>query len=208
MDNGIEQFWKQSALIKSLGIAILTSIGLLILIVIGSMRQIGGNSDWAMLTSITMPTFIALYFLPRIIEMHSKKQKEFIKITDIKKYWLHGCFLTIFLLFYITSFGGKFDSTTALLVLSIHYLVVSVGEEYIYRYLIIDTMKVKYGNWLSIIISALMFAFILHNNENFMINLAVRFPLGVLWGWVTVKTRNISAAIVMHTVYNLMVLII
>ncbi|WP_420911378.1 CPBP family intramembrane glutamic endopeptidase [Kandleria vitulina] len=89
----------------------------------------------------------------------------------------------------------------------LHYSIVSLGEEYTYRTLILDVLKQKYKVWISIAISALLFSFILHINEDILINLLIRFPIGLILGYISNKTNTIMYSIILHTIYNLMIFI-
>ena len=93
-------------------------------------------------------------------------------------------------------------------VIMLHYTIVSLGEEFTYRKLIIGLLKEKYKTWISILVSAILFAFILHMSEDIVTNLFIRFPMGVILGCIAVKTNSIAYTVVLHTIYNLIVFII
>ncbi len=207
MDSSIEQFWKNGVIMKSCGISILTSVELLFLIIAISMIGIG-NGDWGMIVSLSIPTFLALYLIPRILETWNEKSIIIRQDLDVRKYWKHIVFLLGFGAIYMIAFANEFGSIHIIAILMIHYLIVSIGEEYIYRHLILNMLKEKYGEVISILISAVMFAFILHNSEAFIINLLVRLPLGIVFGIVTVKTKSIKTSIIMHTMYNLVIMVV
>lgn len=61
---------------------------------------------------------------------------------------------------------------------------------------------------ISCIISSIVFAFILHNNEDFVTNLVIRLPLALGLSGIYVKTKSLSLPIVIHAIYNLLVMIV
>lgn len=99
----------------------------------------------------------------------------------------------------------KFENGGDFLLLVFHYLIVSLGEEYMYRDLMLNSLRSSYSIYVSVILSSILFAFIGHINESIIINLVVRFPLGLILGWIASKTNSITYPIIIHTLYNLIV---
>ena len=89
-----------------------------------------------------------------------------------------------------------------------HYIVVSVGEEFTYRKLILKLLNERYKTNIAVVISAFLFSFLLHINESLLGNLLIRFPIGIVLGFIAVKTESIAYTIILHTMYNLIVLIL
>ncbi|MFD4706953.1 CPBP family intramembrane glutamic endopeptidase [Gottfriedia sp. NPDC058432] len=196
-----------NVLLICLGISILTAFFLLILIVLFSLIAIP-ESNWSMTVNLTLPTFLALYLIPRfcVFFLSTNKNDFNMSTRTATSYFVFLSLFSFFLLMYAHFFGDQFDNKAVLISLIIHFLVVSIGEEYIYRNLILNTLRRNYNNFLSIMISALMFAFVLHSNEDFSINLLVRFPLGILFGLIAVKTKDIKNSVLAHTIYNLLLI--
>lgn len=158
-----------------------------------------------MLVGLTVPTALALYLLPKVIQrlLFSNTKKV---TTCIRKHWIAiGCYI-VFCVIYILYFKGEFESNLMLITVIFHYTIVSLGEEFTYRRLIPQILCTRYKVWTSILISAFMFAFILHMNESLLLNLLIRFPMGVVFGYITTRTNSIITTVVLHTVYNLVVL--
>lgn len=158
------------------------------------------------LTYLTLPTFIALFLVPKLIELFYKRK---IEIVKQKKYTVRPIFsIGIFLLLltcYWFFLQDKFENGDDFLLLVFHYLIVSLGEEYMYRDLMLNSLRSSYSVYVSVILSSILFAFIGHINESIMINLVVRFPLGLILGWIASKTNSITYPIIIHTLYNLIV---
>ena len=122
--------------------------------------------------------------------------------------WKAILFLTGFVVLYVMICWQKFESISMMLVIILHYTVVSLGEEFTYRKLILGFLDRRYKTWIAVVASAFMFAFILHISEDFIINLLIRFPMGIVFGCIAVKTDTIAYTIVLHTIYNLTILIL
>jgi len=159
-----------------------------------------------MIVGLTIPTVIALYLYPKIYErilaLEEKNKKE-----GRKRILVSFLCFTCFVLLYGIICMAEFHSLSMMCVIIIHYIVVSLGEEFTYRKLIISLLNKKYKTWIAIIVSAFLFAFILHMNEDIVINLFIRFPMGVILGCIAVKTNSIAYTVVLHTIYNLILFI-
>jgi membrane protease YdiL (CAAX protease family) len=82
-------------------------------------------------------------------------------------------------------------------------IVAPIVEELIFRGLILHGLRRNYNAIVAVIISALLFAFIHLNPWQF----PATFVLGLLLGWIMVRTRNILLAIIGHSINNLLVLL-
>jgi membrane protease YdiL (CAAX protease family) len=161
------------------------------------------TKEISMLITLTLPTIISLYLLPKSLSKFLIKNKN----ISIKEIIFTITFLLVFSIIYGLLFLNKFDSLSMMIIIILHYSIVSLGEEYTYRTLILDVLKQKYKVWISIAISALLFSFILHINEDILINLLIRFPIGLILGYISNKTNTIMYSIILHTIYNLMIFI-
>lgn len=81
-------------------------------------------------------------------------------------------------------------------------LVIAISEEYLFRYYLMDGSNSKS----IIIISSLVFAFVVHSNEPFLSNLVIRFPLGAILGSVYYKNKNFLLPTTLHLFYNLLMI--
>ncbi|SEJ28934.1 hypothetical protein SAMN05216514_12019 [Kandleria vitulina] len=193
---------KDYALLTSLTISVITSCILLLLMITFSIIPVK-TKEISMLITLTLPTIISLYLLPKSLSKFLIKNKN----ISIKEIIFTITFLLVFSIIYGLLFLNKFDSLSMMIIIILHYSIVSLGEEYTYRTLILDVLKQKYKVWISITISALLFSFILHINEDILINLLIRFPIGLILGYISNKTNTIMYSIILHTIYNLMIFI-
>jgi membrane protease YdiL (CAAX protease family) len=193
---------KDYALLTSLTISVITSCILLLLMITFSIIPVK-TKEISMLITLTLPTIISLYLLPKSLSKFLIKNKN----ISIKEIIFTITFLLVFSIIYGLLFLNKFDSLSMMIIIILHYSIVSLGEEYTYRTLILDVLKQKYKVWISIAISALLFSFILHINEDILINLLIRFPIGLILGYISNKTNTIMYSIILHTIYNLMIFI-
>ncbi len=80
-------------------------------------------------------------------------------------------------------------------------LFVAIGEEWLFRGLI-QSLISKYSNeFVGILISAMIFAVVLHINYPLLLNLLVRFPLGILFSLIK-KYVGLPEAMMSHWIYN------
>ncbi len=193
---------KDYALLTSLTISVITSCILLLLMITFSIIPVK-TKEISMLITLTLPTITSLYLLPKSLSKFLIKNKN----ISIKEIIFTITFLLVFSIIYGLLFLNKFDSLSMMIIIILHYSIVSLGEEYTYRTLILDVLKQKYKVWISIAISALLFSFILHINEDILINLLIRFPIGLILGYISNKTNTIIYSIILHTIYNLMIFI-
>ncbi len=76
--------------------------------------------------------------------------------------------------------------------------IIAISEEYLFRHVFINEDK---GS-LILIMSALAFAFIAHNNELFLVNLCLRFPIGLMLGFIYQKKQDYNSCVLLHFAYN------
>jgi len=82
-------------------------------------------------------------------------------------------------------------------------IVAPVVEELIFRGLILHGLRRNYNAIVAVIISALLFALFHLNPWQF----PATFVLGLLLGWIMIRTNNILLAIIGHSINNLLVLL-
>ncbi len=76
-----------------------------------------------------------------------------------------------------------------------------VVEEYVFRHLF-ATRLLKYGERFYVLASAYCFA-VVHGVSVGFAHIVYTFILGLIWAYLTVKSRNIVLAVIMHAVSNL-----
>jgi membrane protease YdiL (CAAX protease family) len=110
---------------------------------------------------------------------------------DYSAYSLYGSSITL----NTGSFGG-----TLLMVLSLA-IFPAITEELVFRGIILKEYK-PCGTAFSLMFSALLFAFIHFDLQQF----PIYFALGMLMGWIVFITRSVWAAVIVHAAYNLYVI--
>lgn len=199
----VRSLTKQTALLSALAIAISTAILLLVLVILFGLIP-GVPEAMTIPVGITLPTLLALYAGSKAWARLLGFQTE----AGVKKTtWIAVALMMAFIIIYIGLYGSQFESTAVLVAFIVHFLVVSLGEEYTYRCLIPGLMKGRFSDLFITVTSAFLFAFVLHNNEDLVINGLVRFPLGIFFAWLAKRTGGIAFPVVFHTIYNLMVII-
>ena len=91
--------------------------------------------------------------------------------------------------------------------LIIHFLAIGISEEILFRDLHLSYLQEKIGTLSSVIITSLLFALILHMGESLLINLLVRFPIGLILSMIRIKL-GLAEAIGAHWLYDVVVTII
>ena len=110
---------------------------------------------------------------------------------DYSVYSLYGSSITL----KVGSVG-----TGVLMVLSLA-IFPAITEEFVFRGIILKEYR-NCGTAVSLIFSALLFAFIHFDLRQ----LPIYFALGMLLGWIVFITRSVWAAVIVHAVYNLYVI--
>uniref|UniRef100_UPI003216540F CPBP family intramembrane glutamic endopeptidase n=1 Tax=uncultured Draconibacterium sp. TaxID=1573823 RepID=UPI003216540F len=97
-------------------------------------------------------------------------------------------------------FEGDYGFTGAFIKVSV---IAPIVEELIFRGLIFNGFRKNYNGFVAVIISALLFALFHLNPWQF----PATFVLGILLGWLMLRTNNIFVAILGHSVNNTLVLL-
>ncbi|WP_220095315.1 CPBP family intramembrane glutamic endopeptidase [Schleiferilactobacillus shenzhenensis] len=84
------------------------------------------------------------------------------------------------------------------------YIAVAWGEETLYRGYIMNSLTGSFSKTRANLIQAAMFAFLSHVGgfENMLFNLIVRFPMGLLLGYIAQKTHSLRVPMLIHWLYN------
>lgn len=190
---------EKNPLIIAMALVVINLVSLLILIISTSFLNV--SNPFLMMT---VPTVISFIILPKLLLKLLKIEDK----LDLFRYLKTSIVIFIsFLLIYLLAFRSKLDMTFVGFWI-VHYLIVATGEEYIYRHLLISLLSKKMSIIISCAISSIVFAFILHNNEDFLTNLVIRLPLALMLSGIYVKTKSLSLPIVIHAIYNLLVMIV
>lgn len=95
-------------------------------------------------------------------------------------------------------FSNSIDNVNSIVILIGSVIIAPIFEEFIFRYLILNKLRV-YGNLNAIITSSVLFA-LLHQNLNQFI---YTLPLGLVLGYCAIKSNSIIVPIFMHVFFNL-----
>lgn len=190
---------EKNPLVIAMSLVVINLLSLLTLIILLSYVKV--SNPFLMLT---VPTVISFIILPKLLLKCLNIEDN----LDVFRYLKTSSVIFIsFVAVYLLIFRSKLDMTFVGFWI-VHYLIVATGEEYIYRHLLISLLAKKMSIIISCAISSIVFAFILHNNEDFLTNLVIRLPLALMLSGIYVKTKSLSLPIVIHAIYNLLVMIV
>lgn len=85
-----------------------------------------------------------------------------------------------------------------------HQLIIAFCEEYLFRLVIYQVLRQRYGYWSSIMISSILFGVVLHLNYPLLDNLLLRVPAGLFFSLLATKL-GLPYAVAGHWLYNLIV---
>ena len=88
--------------------------------------------------------------------------------------------------------------------LVLHFLVIGVSEETAFRFILNDYLEDQMGTGWALLITSIIFAFVLHLNESIWGNLIIRLPIGLGLG-VIKKRFGLDKAIAAHWIYDVVV---
>lgn len=124
-------------------------------------------------------------------------------ILNDKKILIFELFVLIITLLVVYKIQTEIISSYKYCLIFISMMLTGFSEELIYRKL---AMKFYPAGFLTIILQSLVFSFIGHGIAIEVINnLIYRFPLGVIFGFIFMKTRRIETVSFLHGMYDLMV---
>ena len=86
-------------------------------------------------------------------------------------------------------------------------LIVAPGEEVFWRGFIQKRLITLVGRWMSIVVSAIMYASVHLYADHWMLAFSALFA-GVLWGWLYAWKRSLPLVIISHLVFDLFLFII
>ncbi|HCE57171.1 MAG TPA: hypothetical protein DER09_05040 [Prolixibacteraceae bacterium] len=137
---------------------------------------------------ILFPIITFLWAMQNLLEIPNKFLDRYIPPPD----WFWEMFNKIF--------EGDFGFWGAFMKVAV---VAPVVEELIFRGLILQGFRRNYSPFVAVLISALLFALFHLNPWQF----PATFMLGLLLGWIMLRTDNILLAILGHSINNFLVLI-
>lgn len=153
------------------------------------------SNDLFYITLFTLTFLVSFILLPTII-VKLITRKSFIhifnNIVNIKR------LIILMPVTFIVSLLLTDLSTT------LQYLVVAMGEEYLFRHLIFLLLKEKFSKIYTYIIGSILFACVLHINDNLLSNLLIRFPSSIIFYYLADRYR-LQDSIALHWFYNVIV---
>ncbi|MGT2757667.1 CPBP family intramembrane metalloprotease [Streptococcus ovuberis] len=148
----------------------------------------------SILLSLSTPTIFALVVQPIFLEKVLFKSK----VNFSKHIIVVISALVSILICYFVNIPEN-------IILILHFILIGYSEEILYRMIILDRMKSSYNILESIVITALIFAFLGHISEPILDNLMIRFPLGIFLAFIRIRFNNIGIPTIIHALYNVLV---
>lgn len=179
-------------LIKKIIIAIISIYITVLLTVFSGMTSTGITIlDTIMYNSI--PVFLGLVIFPKCTEI--------LRIIELKKkidlkinMWSLISIIAMVIIALIKSHLG--------IEVIMATLIIAISEEYLFRYFLMDGNDSK----IIIVVSSILFTFVVHGNESLLSNLIIRFPLGLVLASVYFRSNNYYLPTALHFLYNLLMI--
>ncbi len=145
---------------------------------------------WILMGSIM---FLGFYYLPNKItkytEMYAKESPVFFNLTQA---------VIILGLILLLNYGIIKSN-------EVYFeFWIALFEEILFRYIIFRVLRKNYSNWQSILIGSILFGVILHINGDWLANIIVKVPSGMILYWLAQKS-GIQSSIGLHWLYNIVV---
>ena len=184
-----------SEFLKCLSITIISMLLLNFTVVIFAIifNNLGDN---AIILSTDLAMIVSLIVFPLVIHAKFLGDLRFYHIT-----WKKIVDFNVIIIFFILL--CKFFPTIYVL----HFLAVSISEETFSREIQFKYLYERIGKINAIIITSIIFAFILHLNEKFIENLIIRLPLGLALCIIRNKL-GLLKSILGHWFYNLIIIFV
>lgn len=149
--------------------------------------------------------FISLNYIPR--KYIKKKYSYFLK--DINKINKIDIVMFLFGNIFLIYFYIKTNNVVAYLPLVIiKFMVVAISEEILYRIYLQKILEKIFTVRIALLLQSFMFAFILHSGLPVILNLLLRFPIGIILTCIYKKNNRIDIPILIHYFYNFIIIMI
>jgi hypothetical protein len=117
------------------------------------------------------------------------------------------CMLVIILFLAISIFRlSQVAVKTEFWIIIMQFFAVAISEEVMIRGIISKELSRCFSLVITVLISAICFAFVYHSNMPPIDNLLFRFPLGILLSFIYIYTNNITCPILSHFAYNIFII--
>lgn len=171
----------------------------IVFLTIGISFAFNSDNSAFFLLNMSLPLLVCLVCIPILI---NKGNLQFFRIP--KKQWIATAVIYLLVLPFVTVYIGHEISYLYV----IHLMVISLAEEFYCRGVLNSKLQKHFSELVALLFSSLIFALVFHFDESLWQNLLLRFPLGLLLGVLYNKTRNLYIPIVVHTIYNSLVILL
>jgi membrane protease YdiL (CAAX protease family) len=198
------------------GTLIIYGVQILASLIVAKIPAINNNADLYFLCNM-LPTYIiaypAIFLMFKLMPVQISQEKKYMKVSHILVAFLicyAGTYLTNIVGNIITTIIGAIKQgevgnvmldLTSQISPWVNFLIVVIAapvmEELLFRKFIIDRIT-RYGEGVAIVVSGLMFG-LFHGNLN---QFVYAFLIGVFFGFIYVKTRQIKYTIILHMIIN------
>lgn len=128
-------------------------------------------------------------------------------ICGRNKFYIFSMLISFVILF-CSVLDAYYSKLNLFYALVLHNFAVALAEEILVRGIIFAELKKIFNLYSSIVIDALIFAFVFHANDDIKINLLVRFPLGLFLALIATRSKSIHPCILFHWSYNIIIALI
>ncbi len=146
------------------------------------------SEDMSLLFLFTIPAFIGFILFPVLWYVFSGKHylQDMGLVKSLDKTTITICALSFCVIVY-SCYHIQYVPWMMLL----HFAVIGLGEELVFRGILLHRLQQRMNSWLAILISAVVFAFVFHSGQPFLDNLSYRLLLGIVFGLIYLRTKNI-----------------
>lgn len=180
------------SLILSLGLIVIASLFYAIgtsMLFVTSFSSIK-NMYLVSLIIFMIPGFI---ILPYMISRNQLKEEKYKEVRFIWKQYV----VIVIIIFLVNHFFIHSDEY-------FHQMIISMCEEVLFRYIIYRLIRRHHNYAVAILLTSLLFGFILHMDYPILDNLLIRTPLGITFSLLATKI-GLQYAIAGHWLYNLII---
>ncbi|WP_163581717.1 CPBP family intramembrane glutamic endopeptidase [Gracilibacillus saliphilus] len=171
-------------------------------IIMYGMDRFAVSEDLSILFLFTIPAFIGFILFPLLWYILSDK----LQLQDIGMvHRLNRTTITICVISFAVIIYSCIQIQDIPWIMLVHFAVIGLGEELVFRGILLYRLQQVMNSWLAILISAAVFAFVFHSGQPFLDNVSYRLILGVVFGFIFLRSKNIWGVASIHFAYNFFV---
>lgn len=162
---------------------------------------IPGEKNEIIQSLVVLP--FSFILVPSLIMFRQEK----IPLTElgIKKFQKKDAFIICICLFTVYVYLFLNYEMNMIVVLSIQTLIVAISEEFWARGVLFYILRKMFNNYgIVLLLSSIIFVFIIHMNRDFIENLLYRMPGALMMGLIYQKTGKLHYSILFHYIYNIL----